>query len=363
MPASSSRRNASISSRSCSGTATSPSASTISPCPGFMRSSFIVHPIMANGAGAGAHAIAARARGEAEDVDRPGAGADVAQASRDRLSGERARDARRLQRVVAERELRCEHRRVRAAGAVRRAVGVALALDLDRGSSPAGPGTGRRRASRCPPVSTTAPGPSASSARASASTSSSSSSAPRVARARRTDERRAPRAGSASARSRAAGSRSRAPRWASASSSRAPDSATITGSTTTGVPAGSSSSACGDRQRHLGGAEHPDLDGVDADVRAPRAPARARSPPGPVDRADAERVLRGDRGDRARAVHAAARERLQVGLDAGAAAGVRAGDRQRTWGRVAAQRSAALAQRAPWRRRRGARAARAEKIV
>ncbi len=45
--------------------------------------------------------------------------------------------------------------------------------------------------------------------------------------------------------------------------------------------------------------------------------------------ADADRVLGGDRRDRARAVHAAARERLQVGLDAGAAAGVRAGDRQR----------------------------------
>ena len=43
---------------------------------------------------------------------------------------------------------------------------------------------------------------------------------------------------------------------------------------------------------------------------------------------DPDRVLRRDRGDRGHPVHAAARERLQVGLDAGAAAGVRAGDRE-----------------------------------
>ena len=40
------------------------------------------------------------------------------------------------------------------------------------------------------------------------------------------------------------------------------------------------------------------------------------------------RVLRGDGGDGARAVHAAARERLQVRLNARAATGVRAGDAQ-----------------------------------
>ena len=46
---------------------------------------------------------------------------------------------------------------------------------------------------------------------------------------------------------------------------------------------------------------------------------------------DPDRVLRRDRGDRGHPVHAAARERLQVGLDAGAAAGVRAGDREHGW--------------------------------
>ena len=42
----------------------------------------------------------------------------------------------------------------------------------------------------------------------------------------------------------------------------------------------------------------------------------------------ADGVLGGQRGDRRHAVDARARERLQVGLDPGAAAGVRAGDRE-----------------------------------
>ncbi len=47
-----------------------------------------------------------------------------------------------------------------------------------------------------------------------------------------------------------------------------------------------------------------------------------------LDRVDADRVLGGDRGDRGHPVDPAGRERLEVGLDPGAAAGVRAGDRQ-----------------------------------
>ena len=76
-------------------------------------------------------------------------------------------------------------------------------------------------------------------------------------------------------------------------------------------------------------AEHPDLDRVDADVGGDRLDlgdddlGRHRD-----HQLDADRVLGGDRGDRGRPVDAAARERLQVGLDAGAAAGVRAGDRE-----------------------------------
>ena len=79
----------------------------------------------------------------------------------------------------------------------------------------------------------------------------------------------------------------------------------------------------------LRGPQHPDLDRVDADVFGDRAHLgddhlrRDR-----LDRLDPDRVLRRDRGDRGHPVHAAARERLQVRLDAGAAAGVRAGDRE-----------------------------------
>ena len=61
-----------------------------------------------------------------------------------------------------------------------------------------------------------------------------------------------------------------------------------------------------------------------------------------VDGAHPDRVLGRDRGDRGHAVHAAARERLQVGLDAGAAAGVGAGDREQARrGRVASIGAAA----------------------
>ena len=96
------------------------------------------------------------------------------------------------------------------------------------------------------------------------------------------------------------------------------------------MPAGQLVQRAGDRERDGRGAEHPDLDRVDADVGEHRAHLREHDlwREG-VDRGDADGVLGGDRGDRTRAVHAAARERLQIGLDAGAAAGVRAGDRER----------------------------------
>jgi hypothetical protein len=48
--------------------------------------------------------------------------------------------------------------------------------------------------------------------------------------------------------------------------------------------------------------------------------------------ADAARVLGGERGERAQAMHAVGGEGFQVGLDAGAAAGVGAGDGQRADG-------------------------------
>ena len=86
----------------------------------------------------------------------------------------------------------------------------------------------------------------------------------------------------------------------------------------------------GDRERDGRGAEHPDLDRVDADVGEHRTHLREHDlRRDGMNRGDANGVLGGDRGDRARTVHAAARERLQIGLDAGTAAGVRAGDRER----------------------------------
>ena len=75
--------------------------------------------------------------------------------------------------------------------------------------------------------------------------------------------------------------------------------------------------------------QHADLDRINPDVVDHcldlRAHDRGRND---VNRTDPARVLRGHGRDRDRAVHAAARERLEVGLDAGAAAGVGTGDRE-----------------------------------
>ncbi len=83
------------------------------------------------------------------------------------------------------------------------------------------------------------------------------------------------------------------------------------------------------RLDRLRGAEHADLDRVDPDVFGDRADlGDDRLRRDRLDRLDPDRVLRRDRRDRGHPVHAAARKRLQVGLDAGATAGVRAGDRE-----------------------------------
>ena len=85
----------------------------------------------------------------------------------------------------------------------------------------------------------------------------------------------------------------------------------------------------GDRLGGFRRTDHADLDRVGADVAQHRIDLRQHH----VGRhrhhrLHAERVLRGDRGDRRHPMHAAAREGLQVGLDPGAATGVRAGDRE-----------------------------------
>ena len=100
-------------------------------------------------------------------------------------------------------------------------------------------------------------------------------------------------------------SSSRSASSASSSSSRAPDSATITGSSTTGVPGGSSSSACGDRLASRAGRASRSSR---RRRRGRRATARTCSTmnsggTGCTPR-DGDGVLRGERGERRRAVHA-----------------------------------------------------------
>ena len=118
---------------------------------------------------------------------------------------------------------------------------------------------------------------------------------------------------------------------ASGVSRRSPDVATITGSSTTGVG--------GDATRPLrhgfddrGIAEHADLHRADSEVgehrihlRRTKAGGTSRTALTPLG------VLRGERGDHRGAVDAERREGLQVGLDAGAAAGIRAGDGDVRW--------------------------------
>src|SRR3954451_25495996 len=67
--------------------------------------------------------------GQVEYVDRTGPAADLAQPVPDRFAGDRACCLGRLERAEAEREMRGQRGRVRAARAVSSAVGVALARD------------------------------------------------------------------------------------------------------------------------------------------------------------------------------------------------------------------------------------------
>ena len=91
----------------------------------------------------------------------------------------------------------------------------------------------------------------------------------------------------------------------------------------------------GDRIDHFPVGEHAQLDRADAkiieagiDLRAQEFQRRH------VYRGHAAGVLRGQRGDRGQPVHAVRGKGLEVGLNAGAAAGIGAGDGQR--GKVAA---------------------------
>ena len=181
---------------------------------------------------------------------------------------------------------------------------------------------GRRSRSLWPPVTTTARGPSASTA---ARQLLLGGPLPQPG------QRLAPRGCSASPRRPAAAAARPAPRGPPSSSRVAPLSATITGSTTTGAsPTKPSASTTASTVAAV-----PSIPILTAST--PMSSATARTWATIISGATAstpltpDRVLRRDRGDRRHPVHAAARERLEVGLDAGAAAGVRAGDREDGW--------------------------------
>ena len=271
---------------------------------------------------------ASRRLWQAEDVHRPGARADL-------RAGRRAPPRR-----------RSPWRGGRPRAARGRAPGCAASADEwvqpEPCAAPSGwrsPGISTSRSpsknrsmasSRWPPVTTTAPGPSAWTARASSSTRSSGA--------------RAARAPPASARLGV----TTVARGTSALAQRLPGAVVEQRRAALGHHhrvehdrrAGQQVERPLHRLDRLDGAEHPDLHRVDADVLGHRAHLlddRLRRER--IDGRDRDRVLRGDRRDRGHAVRAAAGERLEVGLDAGAAAGVGAGDREQPRGAMVAEDS------------------------
>ena len=192
----------------------------------------------------------------AEHVDRPGARAELAQAVARPPPRRRAWPAAAASSGSSpERQVGGERRGVRAARAVRRAVGVALAGDLDERAR-------RRRttslaSSRCPPVTTTAPGPSACTARASSS-GSRVRSRPASTRGLGHVRRDHGRASGSSSRP----ARPRAPRRAAARRTRRPSP----GRPRSACRRASRSSALATASIVSDGAEHADLHRVDADV-------------------------------------------------------------------------------------------------
>ena len=310
MPRSSWRRNSATRRSSSSASSGSPSASRTSPCPGFIRTSFTAAIMPA------ARSRPASGAGEPEDVDRPGA------ARRSRAG--RCRPPRRRSRAPSGRPRRAPRR---------------------------GRGTRRAPTSGCSPSrARRRPG----------------SAARRSAASRRVDQHVGAVVGVAAGdddrlRPERRASPRRAPRRGAGSPS--PESARASGRF--GVSDGRARqhpldqrrlrvrveqrrAALGDHHRvdddrrradqverldhrvdrRLVG-EHADLDRVDADVVGDRSTwATIISGATGSDQLDPDRVLGRERRDRGRPVDAAARERLQVGLDPGAAAGVRAGDRE-----------------------------------
>ena len=110
---------------------------------------------------------------------------------------------------------------------------------------------------------------------------------------------------------------------------RAPPLATMTGSTTSGTPRAIAASTSQTAAIVAAVAEHAGLDHVGADVVQHARPfAPRRTPAAPACTPARRGVLRGQRGDRGHGVAAERRDRLDVGLDARAAAGIGSGDHQ-----------------------------------
>ena len=198
--------------------------------------------------------------GDAEDVDRAGAGADLAQALRHRPRGESLRAARAASSGSSPR--------------ASRAASTEEWVQPDPCAAPPGwrgPGSSTSRSpskntsiacSRCPPVTTTARGPSAWTAGPAPRTSG---SARVVQQGARLGHVRREHGGAGQQQRRSALAR------AAGSSSCAPDSATITGSITTGCRVGQLGQRPRDRLDRDTVAQHPDLDRVHADVARHRA--------------------------------------------------------------------------------------------
>ena len=79
-------------------------------------------------------------------------------------------------------------------------------------------------------------------------------------------------------------------------------------------------------------AQHSGLRRIDTDVQDDGVDLLTHELRGELhDRSDARGVLGGERRDRGHPEHAEGGKRLEIGLDAGPAAGVRPGDRERAW--------------------------------
>lgn len=250
---------------------------------------------------------------QAKNVNRAGPPADIAQPGGDSHAGESARGDGCLQRLAAEGQLGGKHRGVGTAGAVRGAVGVARTGDLD--DRP----TGCAVEEEIGDLRAMATGEHHD-ARAEGKQSPNQLSA--IAGGVATDEH----AGLGQIGGEDGGARNdlldERPVGVGLQQSRT-RLGDHDGIDDDGRARRQLIERTGDGKRDLGSAEHSHLDGTHTYISRNRTHLSQNNLGGNrMDGGDAERVLRGDGCDGAGAVHAAARKRLEVGLDTGPAAGV-----------------------------------------